>query len=546
MPATIHAQTAVDKKPKLLGNRLALLMISILAGSAPAAVLGDGNADQDQPIAPATLVVKAARVYPVSGPPIENGIIVIRAGKIVSVGDVAEIPPDARIIELPNSVVTPGLIDAHAAIDPEIPVAVAPRVRRRRVWDEAVEAAEQWATEQGRPSRGLQSDLAPASSNSADLGAGAFAATRRRAPCEYEAIHNLMAGCPLCGANDTRGDTRADAQAVGVDPARTWAEQSSEITPHLRVIDSVNLLSNDFDRLLRSGVTTVWVSPSSASVIGMRGAIVKTGGPLESRVIRAAGAVKASMGRDPYRRGGFNRSPRSRNLSFHTRRPTTRMGVGWVFRKAFYDAIRVSQGLPMTGADQPPAAAVPVLLGVLKGEIPLRIQARVVQDIESAIRLTREFGLGQNGVPPFLLEEATEAYQVLPLLKANNIPVIYGPIFATPRGFRARTGEANRPRFDTARLLHEADITFALTAHDLRDEEGLVRQGMLAVRHGLPADAALRAMTLTPAELLRVNTRLGALSPGADADLVIWSGEPFAATTRPLAVIIDGRVVYEN
>jgi imidazolonepropionase-like amidohydrolase len=69
---------------------------------------------------------------------------------------------------------------------------------------------------------------------------------------------------------------------------------------------------------------------------------------------------------------------------------------------------------------------------------------------------------------------------------------------------------------------------------------------MFAVRNGLSPEAALRAITATPAELLGLSEQIGIIAPGAAADLVAWSAEPFDATSRPLLVMIDGRVVYED
>ena len=112
--------------------------------------------------------------------------------------------------------------------------------------------------------------------------------------------------------------------------------------------------------------------------------------------------------------------------TFHTRRPTTRMGVDWVFRKAFFDARRARAGQQPHGVDVPPKEALPVLQQVLDGEVPLRIHARMQNDIFSALRLAREFDL------KFVFEEATEAYRCLPQLKAAGMPVIFGPVFMTP------------------------------------------------------------------------------------------------------------------
>ncbi len=445
---------------------------------------------------PEVIVIKAGRIHTVVGDPVENGMVIVRDGRIEAVGRDLAVPDGARVIELNDGVITPGLIDACCAVGFEIP---------------------QEAT------RGTYSD--PLASFWRTL--GRLDAGTERGRLDGDADELQVIEPPL---------------AAGQPPSVSWAEHAAEVTPHRLVIDSINPFSNDFERLVKGGVTTVYVTPDSANVISSRGAIVKTAGPTDERIVEPAGAVKATMGSDPSRRGRGNYLPPRYGPppTFHTRRPTTRMGVEWVFRKAFYDARRAREGRQLHGADTPPNEALPVLQQVLDGQIPLRIQARMQHDIFTALRLADEFNL------KFILEEATEAYRCLPQLKAAGVPVIYGPIFMTPDGYRRRSGEARRPRLNTATQLADAGIEFALTAQELRDEEGLVRQGMYAVRHGLTAEQALRAVTVTPAALLGLSGELGLLAPGAAADLVVWSTGPFDATARPLLVIIGGRIVYEG
>ena len=473
---------------------IAMLLVMVGAASAPAA---DG---------PATIALKAARVYTVAGEPIDNGVVLIQDGRITAVGADVEVPEDAEVIEVSSGVITPGLIDAACSVDFEIQ-----------------QSATQYARAQARMSFW-------------------------RALAEIKPEDDDGPSAPVIGAEELAcpmppGPAEA---VVALAPQReveqSWAEQVSEVTPHRLVIDALNLFSDDFRQLAQSGVTTVYISPDSANVIGARGAILRTAGQLDQRVVRRADAVKVALGSDPINRGQRNQLPPTYGPTpdFHTRRPMTRMGVEWVFRKALFDTRRAEAGLPTHGADVPPTEAMPVLKELLDGKIPLRIQARMQNDIFSAMRLASEFNLR------FTLEEATEAYRCLPQLKAANVPVIFGPLFMDPMGFRARTGEADRPRLNSPRQLADAGIPFALTAQELRDEQGLVRQGMMAVRNGLTPAQALKAMTATPAEMLGLAGEVGTIAPGARADLVIWNTEPFDATSRPLVVLVAGQVVCDK
>ena len=115
-----------------------------------------------------------------------------------------------------------------------------------------------------------------------------------------------------------------------------------------------------------------------------------------------------------------------------------------------------------------------------------------------------------------------------------------------PTGIRRQSRESRGARFHTLKTLQEAGIETALSAQDLRGENGLARQAMYALRYGVPADRALASVTSIPARLLGISERIGSLEVGRDADLVIWSGRPFAATSRVLVVLIDGQVVVDR
>ncbi len=326
--------------------------------------------------------------------------------------------------------------------------------------------------------------------------------------------------------------------SVGFRDPVNRAEHASECVPETRVLDMLDLHSREFDHLARQGVTTVYVTADGASAIGGRGALLRTAGPSEQRIIRDAWGVKATIGREPIFKGAFNRGPFGR-VSHLTRRPTTRMGLVWTFRKAFHDAQVVSRGgTPATsGEGAPSEASLNVLTRVVRGEIPLRIQARAQVDILTAIRLSREFNV------PFLLEEGTQAFRCIDELKENSVPIIFGPIFDYPGGYRGMTREADGSRMNTATELIKAGLTVALTAADQTGEAALPQQATYAMRHGLTRQQALAATTTTPAALLELADSAGRIEPGRPADIVVWSGEPFDATTRAEAVIIGGRLI---
>ncbi len=493
-----------------------------------------GRADALQTEQPARLVIRVGTLHIGDGRVVQNAVVVIENGKITAAGEGSTVPAGAGLIDLPEGSVTPGLIDACAQIETR-DLAV---TRRRSPGGPG--ASEPQRREAGQPSA-LALFFEGTHAEGSDDEDGCVCSGV--AACALANTHeNLGPGqiCPVCGFPAAPGSPLARGLVSGVAGGWSETEASSEVVPHTRVIDSLSLRSRDFDRLVRSGVTTVFVTPDSAAVIGPQGAIVRTAGPVRDRLISDHGAVEATFGSDAYSVGMGNSPPFGRFVSIRTRRPNTRMGVAWVFRKAFYDAQRWKEGLPVGGADAPPPEALPVLQQIREGKLGLRVQARTQPDILTAIRLCGEFGVG------FTLVEGTEAYECLAELKLRAIPVIFGPIYdeADPSP-RLYSGETDKSRLSTLRDLIEAGVPTALTAQDLRDEDGLARQVMYAVRAGVPLEKAVQAVTQTPAKMLGIDDQVGTIEAGKRADLVVWTGKAFDATSRLVVVISGGQVVVD-
>jgi imidazolonepropionase-like amidohydrolase len=308
------------------------------------------------------------------------------------------------------------------------------------------------------------------------------------------------------------------ASAVGV--AGTSNEDGEEIAPTIRILDSFDPRSADLSRCRQSGVTALMVEPGNRGVIGGLGAVVKTAG--ESRkamTLRADAALKAAMGLAPTQ---GNSAPRGAAASFFNRRPTTRMGVAWEFRKAFFDGQKAE--------DRDPAGEI--LKKALSGALPVRISAVRVTDIETALQVAEELKLRIS------LEEAQEAYKRADLLAKRRVPVLLRPV-PPPAG-----SEPEEYRLDTFTQLIRAGVQTALLPSADSRSEGLLASTAFAVRYGAEPGDALRAVTLTPAEILGVADRVGSLEPGKDADLVVLSGPPHQITTRVEKVMVDGRWVY--
>ncbi|MGE5508189.1 MAG: amidohydrolase family protein, partial [Chitinophagales bacterium] len=157
-------------------------------------------------------------------------------------------------------------------------------------------------------------------------------------------------------------------------------------------------------------------------------------------------------------------------------------------------------------------------------------------DIMTALRIADEFGV------KIVIEHATEGHKVAAELARRNVPTVVGPILSSRSKYELRERNLATPR-----LLFEAGVKVALmTDHPVIPAQFLPVCAGLAVREGLPEEEALRTITLTAAEILGLDHRLGSLDPGKDADLVVWSGHPLEIRSQPDLVLSDGQVLLKR
>ncbi len=314
----------------------------------------------------------------------------------------------------------------------------------------------------------------------------------------------------------------------------TGVEHAREVSPDMRAADAAALWDERWKAVARSGVTSALLNPPDFDVIGGLGLVVKTaGGPRGSaRPLAPDVVLRGAIGSQPSVR---NHPAFGRPEDLYSRRPTTRMGVEWEHRKAFYDA---------AAARQDPSRAGPgteQLQAVLDGKLPFMVQAWTTQDIRTAVFLKEEIEREGLGQPRFILDAAAEAWKEPQLLVRSEVAVVLPPFPS-----HGRTGEGAFMALDSARRLHELGVPLALSAHGSTGAgDSLARQAGWAIRGGLPFQAALEAVTLAPARMLGIEKSVGSLESGKDADLVLWSGEPFEASSAVIGVLVDGHLVLD-
>lgn len=294
-----------------------------------------------------------------------------------------------------------------------------------------------------------------------------------------------------------------------------------------RAIDGIDPFDVGFDDALSGGVTSVVVKPGSANPIGGQTVAVKTWGRTALDVVFAEQvSVKSALGENPKRVYG------EKNQT-----PSTRLGVAATIREAFTKARNYAAQRAHAQAEGKPFdvdLTLETLAKVLDGELYWDQHTHRADDIVTAIRLSREFGY------KLIVNHGTEGHLIADVLAEHDVPVILGPLFTT----RSKVELRNRT-LRSAGILHRAGVRLAITTdHPVVPINFLVYQAALAVKDGLEPDAALRALTVNPASMLGLDDRVGALKPGLDADVVIWSGDPLDVMNRALRVFVRGREVY--
>ena len=305
-------------------------------------------------------------------------------------------------------------------------------------------------------------------------------------------------------------------------------ESTDPCTPQLRAVDGVNPLDRGFREAREGGVTTVLTGPGSANPIAGQFLALKTDGRwVDEMVLKAPAAMKFALGENP--KSVYNDRKET---------PVTRMATAALIREhlakaqEYQDKQAKADGDP--DQDMPDYdAKLEALVPVVAGELPAHFHAHRADDIATAVRLSREFGL------KLVVVHGTEGYLVPELLAEAGVPVITGPCL-TDRSKPELVGQT----LDNPALLHRAGVKIAIcTDHPETPIQYLPLCAAMAVRGGLDPEEALAAITSSAAEIAGLSKRVGTLTPGKDADVVVTSGHPFDWNGSIRAVFLNGRRV---
>ena len=170
------------------------------------------------------------------------------------------------------------------------------------------------------------------------------------------------------------------------------------------------------------------------------------------------------------------------------------------------------------------------MLPVMRGEIPLKAHAHRADDICTAIRVAKEFGV------KLTIEHCTEGHLIVDELVRAGYPVAVGPSLSS-----ASKSELMYKTFATPGILAKAGLSVSIiTDAPVIPQEYLPLCAGLAVKAGMDPFDALRAITINPARHIGIEDRVGSIEVGKDADLVLTEGDIMAAAVAPTAVFVNG------
>jgi imidazolonepropionase-like amidohydrolase len=309
-------------------------------------------------------------------------------------------------------------------------------------------------------------------------------------------------------------------------------ELTGPVQAQVRVLDAINPADEGFRDAIAGGVLAAGVTPGSGNPIGGQTVAIRCWGlTVDDMVLRSPAGMKSALGENPKRVLGERRV-----------NPSSRLGTAAAIRSALVDAAAylAKTENPQNHSDErsvvTPARDLKLeaLARVLRREIPWRQHCHRADDIATALRLAAEFGYD------LVLDHCTEGYLLASKIAHAGVPVVTGPLITA----RSKVELRNRTMANPG-LLAAAGVTVAIaTDHPVVPIHLLIVQAALAMKEGLDRATALRAVTITPAQIMRVADRIGSLVPGKDADLVIWSGDPLDVMSRAEIAYIAGSEIY--
>lgn len=304
-------------------------------------------------------------------------------------------------------------------------------------------------------------------------------------------------------------------------------EETDPVTPQLRAIDAINPMDYCFKEALDGGITSVITGPGSANPVAGGIVAIKTAGKRVDDMLIGTVGVKFALGENP--KTVYN----DKNVT-----PVTRMATAALIREAIFKAKKYNQDI--LEAEENPEIDPPEfdiksesLLPLVKKKVKAHFHCHRADDIFTAIRIAKEFDID------YVIVHGTEAHLIADVLGEEKTDVIVGPVLCD----RSKP-EMKNLRTDNAFKLFKNGVRIALcTDHPVIPVQYLPLTAGICVKAGLDKEEAIKAMTINAAKIVGIDSRVGSIEEGKDADLVMFDGNPLEVMSGTLFVMCDGKII---
>ena len=310
---------------------------------------------------------------------------------------------------------------------------------------------------------------------------------------------------------------------VGVE-SEDFNEESEPCAPHLRITDAINPFDASFEKALRAGITTVVISPGSMNPIsGSITAVSTSGKRIDKMVLRDVG-MKFALGENP-------------KMTYMNRdeSPFTRMAIASIIREELAKAKRYMEDKENAEEGELPELDMKheALIPLLRREIKAHFHCHRADDIFTAVRIAKEFGLD------YVLIHCTDGHLIADELAEENACAVVGPIITDP----CKPEMANVTPANAGILAAHGIKTAICTDHSETPIEYLLLTVGICIKNGMTDEQALEAVTINAAEIAGIADLAGSIEVGKRADMVLFEGDPFEVMSEPKTVIIGGKIV---
>ncbi|VAX27258.1 N-acetyl-L,L-diaminopimelate deacetylase [hydrothermal vent metagenome] len=329
-------------------------------------------------------------------------------------------------------------------------------------------------------------------------------------PPDYQIVEGKIVTPGLIDAHSVVGL----AGIYNRDQDQDQLEKSDPIQPELRAIDAFNPKEKLVSWLSSFGVTTINTGHAPGALSSGQTMVVKTDGNFNESIIDTTSAVVFSLGTE---------------VAKVFKSPGTRPKGIAMLRNALYKAEDYKK--KMKKGDTPKNLKNEAFLLVLDKKVPAIITANTAVDILGAIRLAKEFNFD------LILDGAAESYLVIKEIKAAGIPIILHPMMARTKNIS----------YETPKLLAENGIVFAIQSgyeSYVPKTRNVLFEAAIAASNGLTFEEALAAITISPSKILKIDSNVGSIEVGKDADIVVFDEDPFEYTSHVCSVILNGKIVH--